>query len=423
MSERPMRARLTPLRTERAARGLSLVAAKFNSPEEVASHTSSVTEGLEPWEQDVIQQFMRPPGRVLDVGCGAGREAFALAERGFEVVGIDIAEKMIHQAKTLAADRRLPVEFYAVSVTDCDFPPQSFDYIFFSRAVYSYIPTRALRLATLKRLRRMLKPSGLLILSGYFVARRRLLSRRTLRSLAHQVAATLRLTAREPGDTLVGRVSERSDVNQPCFVHIFPSLTAIAEEIRQAGFSILRGGTHFYFVAQPAPEGEREIRLVTSSAFDLLASDLLGRGLPVRFTVSGTSMRPFLDEGDVVTLAPVRTDELRIGDIALVRRSSDSLTLHRLVGKMKGSQSLLIFQGDAVNQSDEPVTSTQVIGRVIEIQKAHKRISLQGWLPLVRNWLLAQKSLARAKCRRALQRMSSRSAGSAKDWPRARVER
>jgi len=36
--------------------------------------------------------------RVLDVGCGPGRHAYALAERGIEVVGVDISERFVELA-------------------------------------------------------------------------------------------------------------------------------------------------------------------------------------------------------------------------------------------------------------------------------------------------------------------------------------
>ncbi|MGH3995293.1 MAG: class I SAM-dependent methyltransferase, partial [Pseudonocardiaceae bacterium] len=32
-----------------------------------------------------------PGRRVLDVGCGTGRHAVALAQRGFDVVGVDVS--------------------------------------------------------------------------------------------------------------------------------------------------------------------------------------------------------------------------------------------------------------------------------------------------------------------------------------------
>jgi SAM-dependent methyltransferase len=38
---------------------------------------------------------LRPGQRVLDVGCGPGRHAYALAERGMEVVGVDISQRFV----------------------------------------------------------------------------------------------------------------------------------------------------------------------------------------------------------------------------------------------------------------------------------------------------------------------------------------
>ena len=45
-------------------------------------------------EADLIERMLARhrvprPCRVLDIGCGTGRHAFALARRGYEVTGID----------------------------------------------------------------------------------------------------------------------------------------------------------------------------------------------------------------------------------------------------------------------------------------------------------------------------------------------
>lgn len=50
-------------------------------------------------------------GPVLDSGCGTGENALMLAERGLEVVGVDIAPTAIARARYKAADRGLAAEF------------------------------------------------------------------------------------------------------------------------------------------------------------------------------------------------------------------------------------------------------------------------------------------------------------------------
>lgn len=49
-------------------------------------------------------------GRVLDVGCGQGRDALALARLGFEVTGIDHSEVGIRQMEAVAQRESLPVK-------------------------------------------------------------------------------------------------------------------------------------------------------------------------------------------------------------------------------------------------------------------------------------------------------------------------
>ena len=62
---------------------------------------------------DVLASLLDPqPGeRWLDVGTGGGGLAFALARRGAEVVGVDIAEEGLAHAREQAAAGGLAVEF------------------------------------------------------------------------------------------------------------------------------------------------------------------------------------------------------------------------------------------------------------------------------------------------------------------------
>ena len=49
--------------------------------------------------------------RVLDVPCGNGRLTFELANRGYRVTGVDIAEEFIEEARSRARDGTASVEF------------------------------------------------------------------------------------------------------------------------------------------------------------------------------------------------------------------------------------------------------------------------------------------------------------------------
>ncbi|HLF05997.1 MAG TPA: class I SAM-dependent methyltransferase [Thermoplasmata archaeon] len=49
-------------------------------------------------------------GRILDIGCGTGTEAVALARRGYSVVGVDSVEKMVEIARERGVASGLPEE-------------------------------------------------------------------------------------------------------------------------------------------------------------------------------------------------------------------------------------------------------------------------------------------------------------------------
>jgi ubiquinone/menaquinone biosynthesis C-methylase UbiE len=73
----------------------------------------SFTRGTEQEVAFLLDELeLRPGMRVLDVGCGPGRHAHAMARRGLEVVGIDIAGAFLAAAgsgRWVRADaRRLP---------------------------------------------------------------------------------------------------------------------------------------------------------------------------------------------------------------------------------------------------------------------------------------------------------------------------
>ncbi len=69
----------------------------------------SFTKGTEQEVDFLVEVLDLQPGRdrVLDVGCGPGRHAHALARRGIDVVGIDISERFVELARRNAPPQAL----------------------------------------------------------------------------------------------------------------------------------------------------------------------------------------------------------------------------------------------------------------------------------------------------------------------------
>ena len=63
-------------------------------------------------------------GRVLDIGCGAGRHSLYLQEKGFDVLGIDNSPLAIKVSRLRGLKKAK-----AMSIEDVDFKPNSFDTI------------------------------------------------------------------------------------------------------------------------------------------------------------------------------------------------------------------------------------------------------------------------------------------------------
>src|SRR5512140_3164181 len=59
--------------------------------------------------------------RILDLACGYGRHALELARRGYRVVGVDITEPYIQDARATAAREGLAVELLQADVRDLTF--------------------------------------------------------------------------------------------------------------------------------------------------------------------------------------------------------------------------------------------------------------------------------------------------------------
>jgi len=84
---------------------------------------------------------MRPPTkpyRVLDIGCGEGKDAVFLARNGYDVTAFDVSERGLAKARELADHCGVNIAFFKADVRDFR-PEEEFD-IIFSSGVFHYIP-------------------------------------------------------------------------------------------------------------------------------------------------------------------------------------------------------------------------------------------------------------------------------------------
>lgn len=64
-------------------------------------------------EVEFLLELLELPrgSRILDMGCGTGRHAVLLAQRGYRVTGVDISSGMLAQARQAASDAEVDVEW------------------------------------------------------------------------------------------------------------------------------------------------------------------------------------------------------------------------------------------------------------------------------------------------------------------------
>ncbi|MDH3607280.1 MAG: methyltransferase domain-containing protein [Acidimicrobiia bacterium] len=70
-----------------------------------------------------------PVGRTLDVACGAGRNAFRLAEAGHRVTAVDVSSVAVDMARAEADQRSLEIDWMVSDLDEYAVPESSFDLI------------------------------------------------------------------------------------------------------------------------------------------------------------------------------------------------------------------------------------------------------------------------------------------------------
>ncbi|MEM6989347.1 MAG: class I SAM-dependent methyltransferase [Myxococcota bacterium] len=99
------------------------------------------------------------PFRILDLGCGPGRDLIAFRDAGHVAVGVDGAVRFCEMARELSGCDVLHQDMLALNL-----PPASFDGVFANASLF-HVPSQELP-RVLTELREALRPRGVLFASN-----------------------------------------------------------------------------------------------------------------------------------------------------------------------------------------------------------------------------------------------------------------
>lgn len=97
--------------------------------------------------------------RVLDLACGHGRVALPLAERGFQVTGVDLSPRSLELARAAAEARGLDVAFVQSDMRELNFHGE-FDAAYNVYTSFGYFDEDEENLKVLEAVARALRPGG-----------------------------------------------------------------------------------------------------------------------------------------------------------------------------------------------------------------------------------------------------------------------
>jgi SAM-dependent methyltransferase len=105
-----------------------------------------------------LERGLLVPGRVLDLGCGPGRNAVHLASLGFAVDAVDLSPTAVAWGQERAREAGVNIRFHCGDAFGADLPTGPYDLVYDSGCFHHLPPHR--RVSYLQLLDRVLAPGG-----------------------------------------------------------------------------------------------------------------------------------------------------------------------------------------------------------------------------------------------------------------------
>ncbi len=106
-----------------------------------------------------IETSLPEKGRILDLACGTGEISIRLAEKGFEVTGIDLSEEMLSYAQQKVSSNQ-PILFLQQDMREITGFDGQFDAVAICCDSLNYLKTKNDVIETFKSVFRVLKPEA-----------------------------------------------------------------------------------------------------------------------------------------------------------------------------------------------------------------------------------------------------------------------
>jgi len=112
-----------------------------------------------------------------------------------------------------------------------------------------------------------------------------------------------------------------------------------------------------------------ELLLSGETLRDMLC-DVLNKGTLFRFKARGSSMSPFIKDGDVLTICPTQQSDIKNGTIVVYyHKILNKIIIHRIVGKQN---SYYAVKGDNTVGTADLVYEADILGRVSGVRRNGK---------------------------------------------------
>ncbi len=126
----------------------------------------------------------------------------------------------------------------------------------------------------------------------------------------------------------------------------------------------------------PDTQGNASIELACG-----LAEEVVRTFGGVRLRVFGTSMAPSILPGDLVLIQRASLRDISPGEVVLFLQKG-RLFVHRVVDRKvtatadSHGESYLITRGDRLRHDDPPVSSLELLGRIVSIERDNRKVEL-----------------------------------------------